>query len=71
MFIRSFPRDLRPEERITHAKWVRRLAISSGCAILLLLGLLLALGIPADDFIGGARSAAGTDVPAKSSAPSR
>jgi hypothetical protein len=71
MRIPSFPRDLTPEDRITEAKWVRCLAISSGCAVLLLLGLLIALGTPGDDFDGAAAGAAGIGVPAKSNPPSR
>jgi hypothetical protein len=62
MALRSLPDDLTPEDRAPHAAWVRLIAISSGCAVLLLLGLLLALGIPGDN-----ESASGT--PAGLTAP--
>jgi hypothetical protein len=65
MVMRSFPGDLTPEDHVTDARWVRCLVVTSGCAVLLLLGLLLALGIPGDE-ASGSGAAAGRNRPAAS-----
>jgi hypothetical protein len=64
MIPRSLPDDLTPEDRVTRAQWVRGVAVFYGCFFLLLLvGFLVARGVPAIDSSNIARAPTSTDGP--------
>ena len=53
--------NLRPEDRVTHSKWVRVIAAFYGCAALLL--LLVAIALPGPSPVQPRGSAAVADPP--------